>query len=84
MSELNEKRWAVVSERGCEAQGLKHRDAAQLVRRLKDERLSGLCVITDAAARLQRAAQVSPNGNQSPTKKTSRHKRSTSKKKETT
>jgi hypothetical protein len=64
MSELGEQRWAVISERGCEAQSLRHEEAAALVRRLKEERLSGLCVVTDEAARrLQTAAQQpSPNG----------------------
>lgn len=78
MSELNEERWAVISERGCEARRLKHADAAQLVRRLADERLSGLCVISDEAAqRLERAAQVSPNGQPPATKpsKSSRKRR---------
>ena len=50
MSELNERRWAVLSERGCEDAGLSYEDAAAMVARLKAERVSGLCVITDAAA----------------------------------
>ena len=50
MSELNERRWAVLSERGCEDAGLSYVEAAGLVARLKAERVSGLCVITDAAA----------------------------------
>ncbi|HWS86570.1 MAG TPA: hypothetical protein VN282_06385 [Pyrinomonadaceae bacterium] len=50
MSELNERRWAVLSERGCEDAGLSYAEAAGLVARLKAERVSGLCVITDAAA----------------------------------
>ena len=51
MGELNEGRWAVMSERGCEALGLTYAEALELERRLKEERLSGLCVITDAAGR---------------------------------
>ena len=50
MSELNERRWAVLSERGCEDAGLSYAETAAAVARLKAERVSGLCVITDAAA----------------------------------
>jgi len=50
MSELNERRWAVLSERGCEDAGLSYEGAAGLVKRLRGERISGLCVVTDAAA----------------------------------
>jgi hypothetical protein len=52
MSELSERRWAVQSERGSEAAGLTYEEAAALVRRLRGERMSGLCVITEEAARL--------------------------------
>jgi hypothetical protein len=51
MSELTEKRWAVLSERGCEAMGLSYAQAAELMRALMRERISGLSVITDDAAR---------------------------------
>jgi hypothetical protein len=51
MSELGERQWAVISERGCEASGLKHREAAELARRLLREKISGVCVVTDEAAR---------------------------------
>ena len=50
MSELTEQRWAVLSERGCEATGLTYAQAAELMRALMRERVSGLSVITDAAA----------------------------------
>ena len=50
MSELRERRWAVLSERGCEDSGLSYADAAGLVARLRAERVRGLCVVTDAAA----------------------------------
>lgn len=54
MSELNERRWAVLSERGCEETGLRYEEAAVLIKRLRGERVHGLCVITEeAAARLQ-------------------------------
>ena len=50
MGELGEKIWAVMSERGCEATRLARADAVELVRRLRAERVSGLCVITGRAA----------------------------------
>lgn len=80
MSELKERRWAVLSERGCEDSGLSYEEAAAAVARLKAERVSGLCVITDAAAahlhRAQKAAPKSaPAGNSKP--KRSRRKTNT-------
>jgi hypothetical protein len=50
MSELREGRWAVLSARGREASGLAYAKAAELVRELKGGGLSGLCIVTDAAA----------------------------------
>lgn len=50
MSELGEKRWAVMSERGCEATRVTRAGALELVRSLRAERVSGLCVITEHAA----------------------------------
>jgi hypothetical protein len=71
MSELNERRWAVLSERGCEDAGLSYAEAAAAVARLKAERVSGLCVVTDAAAahlpRAKKAASKSATaGNSKP------------------
>ena len=51
MSELREKRWSVVSERGCEASGVNYEEAAGLVNRLRAARVHGLCIISDEAAR---------------------------------
>ena len=51
MGELGDKRWAVISERGCEASGLAHAEAAALMRKLASEKVYGLCVVTDNAAR---------------------------------
>ncbi|HWW73776.1 MAG TPA: hypothetical protein VNZ44_00185 [Pyrinomonadaceae bacterium] len=66
MSELNERRWAVLSERGSERAGLSYEEAAALIARLRGERVSGLCVITDdAASRLPQAKKAAPK---SPTK----------------
>ena len=50
MSELNEPRWAVISERGREAEGMPYAEAGKLVQELRGEKLGGLCVVTDAAA----------------------------------
>ena len=78
MSELNERRWAVLSERGCEDSGLSYGEAAATVARLRGERISGLCVITDvAAAHVPRAKQAAarPAGNPKP--KRSRKKATT-------
>lgn len=51
MSEFNERRWAVLSERGCEATDLTYMDAHQLMLKLAGEKVSGVSVITDDAAR---------------------------------
>lgn len=53
MSELEEKRWAVLSERGCEASSLTYMEAAEMMRHLAREKISGLCVISrDAGNRV--------------------------------
>jgi hypothetical protein len=51
MSELREPRWSVVSERGCEASGVNYEEAAGLVGRLRADKVHGLCIISDEAAR---------------------------------
>lgn len=69
-SELNERRWAVLSERGCEESGLSYVEASGLVARLRAERVSGLCVVTDVAAShlgpAKKAAAGSSPGNSKP------------------
>lgn len=60
MSELNERRWAVLSERGCEAAGLSYGEASGLVARLRGERVSGLCVVTESAAARMPRPKKSP------------------------
>jgi hypothetical protein len=50
MSELSERRWAVMSERGIEASGVAYNEASQLVLRVKAEKVSGLCIISSEAA----------------------------------
>ncbi len=49
-SELGKEKWAVVSDRGCEAAGLTHEDARRLVHRLAGEGRHGLCIMSDEAA----------------------------------
>lgn len=61
MSELNERCWAVISERGREAEGLPYAEAGKLARELRGEKLSGLCVVTDAAASHLRPASAKVN-----------------------
>jgi hypothetical protein len=57
-SELGMEKWAVISDRGCEATGLTHEDARRLVHRLKGEGRHGLCIISDeAASRLDSVAK---------------------------
>ena len=64
MSELREGRWAVMSARGREASGLDYAKAAGLVRELKAGGLSGLCIVTDAAA--ARLPPAPPDNQSSP------------------
>lgn len=56
MSSLNERLWAVLSERGREAAGLTYEEAASLVRELRAAggangggKISGLCIVTARA-----------------------------------
>jgi hypothetical protein len=68
MSELTEQQWAVLSERGAEATGLTYAQAAEMMRALVREKVSGVSVITDDAARRvthnpkPRTRQPSSNG----------------------
>ncbi|MGI8655849.1 MAG: hypothetical protein ACR2LC_11585 [Pyrinomonadaceae bacterium] len=50
MNELDQKRWAVKSERGRETSGVTYTEAAQLVRELSKQKIHGLCIITNEAA----------------------------------
>jgi hypothetical protein len=64
MSELTERRWAVLSERGCEAMGLTYAQAHEMMRALVRERISGLSVITDDAARRATRGNTNPQPRQ--------------------
>jgi hypothetical protein len=48
--ELRERRWSVLSERGCEAAKLMYEEAVRLIKRLEGEKVHGLCIITNEAA----------------------------------
>ncbi|HEU4593658.1 MAG TPA: hypothetical protein VFS10_00725 [Pyrinomonadaceae bacterium] len=50
MGELDEKLWALMSERGREATRVSRPEAVELMRRLRAEKVSGLCIITERAA----------------------------------
>lgn len=60
MSELGEPRWAVISERGCEASILNYDEARELLRRLVSEKVHGTCIITSEAARNLAPAKPKP------------------------
>lgn len=58
-SDLEQKKWSVISERGCEANSLTHEEARRLVHRLGAEGRHGLCIISDEAAqRMDENVQV--------------------------
>ncbi len=50
-SDLGTEKWAVLSDRGCEAKGLTYDEARRSVHRLTGEGRHGLCIVTDRAAR---------------------------------
>jgi hypothetical protein len=52
MSELRQQLWAVMSERGCEANNLNYDEAVEIVRRLTADKVHGMCIITNDAAHL--------------------------------
>ena len=68
MGELSEQRWAVISERGCEASGMVYAEAATLMHRLASEKVHGLCVVTSDAARYTPPVEVVVSTDLQPTK----------------
>jgi len=59
MSELQNKNWAVLSDRGCEATHLTHEEARRLVHKLASEGHHGLCIVSnEAAASVARATET--------------------------
>ena len=51
LSELNAPRWSVVTFETCAASGLTYDEAAEELKNLHAKKISGLCIITDEAAR---------------------------------
>ncbi len=49
-SELLSERWAVVSFEKCEASGLTYARAMRQMAELEEQRIAGLCIVTDEAA----------------------------------
>ena len=68
MGELDEPRWAVISERGCEASSLNYDEAGELLRRLVGEKVHGTCIITNEAARHLAPAKPKPKTSPQPDK----------------
>lgn len=50
-SELEEPCWSVVSFEGLAAAGLTYAQAVKMMAELDAEKIAGLCIVTDAAAR---------------------------------
>jgi hypothetical protein len=66
-SDLEQKKWSVISERGCEAGSMTHEEARRLVHRLGAEGRHGLCIISDEAARrLAEGASVELEASKTP------------------
>lgn len=59
-SDLEQRRWSVISERGCEASSLTHEEARRLVHRLGVEGRHGLCIVSDDAARRMDESELAP------------------------
>ena len=68
MGELGEPRWAVISERGCEASSLNYDEARELLRRLVGEKVHGTCIVTDEAARHLSPVKPKPSASPHPAK----------------
>jgi len=58
VSDLAENKWAILSDRGCEATDLTHEEARRLVHRLAGEGRHGLCIVTNDAARRMSVSEV--------------------------
>jgi hypothetical protein len=60
VSDLSKTSWAVISERGREAEALTYEDARRLVHRLAAEGRHGLCIITNDAVSRMSATRNNP------------------------
>ena len=50
-SELDQPAWSVISFEKCEASGLTYPQAMNKLAELESQKASGLCIVTDEAAR---------------------------------
>lgn len=50
-SELREPRWAVVTFESCAVSGQTYDEAFELLKKLEGEKVSGLCIVSDEAAK---------------------------------
>lgn len=50
VSELDERRWSVISFERCEGSGLGYDEAARLLAELDSRKVAGLCIVADEAA----------------------------------
>lgn len=50
-NELRENIWAVISERGCDGFDLTYDEASTLMRKLSEENVFGICIVTSNAAK---------------------------------
>jgi hypothetical protein len=50
LSELLEPRWSVITFESCAVRGLNYDEATTWLGKLKNQGLSGLCIVTDEAA----------------------------------
>lgn len=48
--ELSEPRWSVVTFESCAAKNLTYEQAFKMMQELKEQNVSGLCIVTDEAA----------------------------------
>lgn len=56
-SELAEQRWSVVTYESVAVSDLTYEEALEWVRKLDEQKISGLCIVTDdAAARIRNGA----------------------------
>lgn len=50
-SELNEPRWSVITYESVAVSGLTYAEAEEWIEKLNAQNISGLCIVTDEAAR---------------------------------
>jgi hypothetical protein len=66
-SQLEFRKWSVISERGREVSSVSYEEARRLVHKLAGEGRHGLCIISDQAASLIEEADPAANERELPT-----------------